>query len=199
MTFIAVTQRVDTDNPFSERRDALDQRWTSFLNECGLVPILLPNNLQTACQILKDINICGILLTGGNSLKLLGGNAPERDGLENHLIGYAQNKSLPLLGVCRGMQVIQNHFGVVLSQVSGHVCSKQNILVNGEPRVVNSYHEFGTTETTKDLCVWAMAEDGVIKALSHRHYPFHGIMWHPEREDVFHKQDINLFCEVFAP
>ena len=48
-----------------------------------------------------------MVLTGGNDLAALGGDAPERDATENALLDAAESRRLPVIGVCRGMQVIQ--------------------------------------------------------------------------------------------
>ncbi len=81
MKLIAVSQRVDI-SASGERRDALDQRWFSFLSKCKLLPILIPNCLESAKSIVKLLQLGGVLLTGGNDLSSYGGDAPERDETE---------------------------------------------------------------------------------------------------------------------
>src|SRR4051794_1078732 len=111
--------RVDVQENIKERRDAIDQRWHQFLNVCGFQPILLPNQ-ESSLELVRELDLQGILLTGGNSLSQLGGNAPERDALETSLVKYAIDTKKPLMGVCRGMQVIQNFFKVSLESIEGH-------------------------------------------------------------------------------
>ena len=106
-------------------------------------------------------------------------------------------RALPVLGVCRGMQVIQQRHGIPLVRVEGHVTAKQIIQINREPMQVNSYHRFGARESRPPLEVWAIAEDGVIKAVRHAARPTTGIMWHPERSTPFSGADIALFRRVF--
>jgi putative glutamine amidotransferase len=142
--------------------------------------------------------ISGILLTGGNDLTAYGGDAPERDATESVLIDIADKRALPILGVCRGMQMIQHRFGIRLGRVAGHVARLQTISVEGNPAEVNSYHNFGTTETRPPLQAWAFAEDGVIKAIRHPGARMTGIMWHPERLSPFASRDITLFQQFFG-
>jgi putative glutamine amidotransferase len=142
--------------------------------------------------------ISGILLTGGNDLTAYGGDAPERDATESVLIDIADKRALPILGVCRGMQMIQHRFGIRLERVAGHVARLQTISVEGKPAEVNSYHNFGTTETRPPLQAWAFAEDGVIKAIRHPRARMTGIMWHPERLSPFAPRDIAFFQQFFG-
>jgi gamma-glutamyl-gamma-aminobutyrate hydrolase PuuD len=142
-------------------------------------------------------DVAGLVLTGGNDLTSLGGDAPERDATENALVDAAEARGLPVLGVCRGMQVIQQRHAVPLVRVEGHVTPSQIIQINSEPMEVNSYHRFAALESRAPLDVWAIAADGVIKAVRHAARPTTGIMWHPERNTPFSKADIALFRRVF--
>src|SRR5271165_6978792 len=105
MKTVAITQRVEVVPGFGERRDCLDQAWTRFLAACGLLPVLVPNVTDVALALCERANVSGVLLTGGNDLAALGGDAPERDAVENALLDFAEQHKLPVLGVCRGMQL----------------------------------------------------------------------------------------------
>ncbi len=198
MTNIIVTQRVEMQTTYGERRDALDQAWYNFLAQCELFPIIAPNHLQTLRKLLETISFDGILLTGGNSLSAYGGDAPERDEAELMLLKYAIDHGIPVLGVCRGMQLIQHFFGVKLCRVDGHIASKQVITVNGDQTIRNSFHKTGAVDTVKNLIVWAKAQDGVVKAVIHELLPIVGIMWHPERNEEFLQEDMMIFRNLFT-
>jgi gamma-glutamyl-gamma-aminobutyrate hydrolase PuuD len=143
-------------------------------------------------------NVAGVLLTGGNDLAALGGDAPERDAVESALLEFAEQRGLPVLGVCRGMQVIQNRFGVALCPVEGHVAHKQVVCIDGVPREVNSFHHYAAFESHPSLEPWAVAEDGVVKAIRHTNQPITGIMWHPERIAPFSLADLQLVRSIFG-
>lgn len=198
MKVVAITQRVSLVSSHGEHRDCLDQAWTRFLACCGLLPLLLPNIPETALALCERLGVTGLVLTGGNDLGLLGGDAPERDMVENALLDWAEERQMPVLGVCRGMQVIQQHFAIPICRVQGHVTPRQLIRINGEPQEVNSYHHFGAFESRPPLEVWAVADDGVIKAVRHTSRPITGIMWHPERFAPFSATDVALFRQVFG-
>jgi len=198
MKAVAVTQRVSVVPAYGERRDCLDQAWTKFLAVCGLLPVLLPNVTETAVALCERVGIAGLIFTGGNDLAGLGGDAPERDSVESALLDLAERRRLPLLGVCRGMQVIQRRFAIPLSRVEGHVAQRQVIRVDGERQEVNSYHRFGAFNSLPPLEVWAVAADGVVKAIRHSAAPITGIMWHPERSVPFSPADVALFRRVFG-
>jgi N5-(cytidine 5'-diphosphoramidyl)-L-glutamine hydrolase len=198
MKTVAITQRVSVIPAYGERRDCLDQAWTKFLGTCGLLPLLLPNVTQAAVGLCEQTDIAGLLLTGGNDLAELGGDAPERDAVENALLDLAERRGLPVLGVCRGMQLIQQRCAVPLQRVEGHVAQRQVIRINGEPKEVNSYHNFAAFDSRPPLDVWAVADDGVVKAVRHSADPVVGIMWHPERLTPFSAADVTLFRQIFA-
>jgi N5-(cytidine 5'-diphosphoramidyl)-L-glutamine hydrolase len=197
MKVVAVTQRVVAVPAYGERRDCLDQSWTKFLAACGLLPVLLPNVAEAAIELCEKTGISGLVLTGGNDLATLGGDAPERDAVENVLLDLAEQRKLPVLGVCRGMQVIQQRFAIQLRRVEGHVTERLVIRVEGEPQQVNSYHCFAAFGSQPPLDVWAVADDGVVKAIRHSTRPITGIMWHPERSNPFSSADVTLFQRVF--
>jgi N5-(cytidine 5'-diphosphoramidyl)-L-glutamine hydrolase len=195
MKTVAVTQRVAVDPPHATRRDCLDQVWAKFLLRCGLIPIPIPNSVDAALTICEQVG--GIVLTGGNDLAAYGGDAPDRDETETALLDFAERRNLPVLGVCRGMQMIQHRFGTRLKQVDGHVAPRQRISIDGRSVEVNSFHHFGATEVPPPLVTWAIAEDGVVKAVRHQDRRIIGVMWHPERLDPFAADDLALFSRFF--
>lgn len=195
---IAVTQRVSLVSEYAERRDALDQRWTEFLAEAGYLPLLLPNQTQVALELLKRLRPQGLLLTGGNSLSEYGGDAPERDACERMVLAYALEQAMPVIGVCRGMQVLLDYFGQAFEPLSGHVTAQQTIQYLDQNIDVNSYHNWGCRQVPKDFQIQAQSPDGVIKAVRHQVLPLLGLMWHPERLIPFATRDLELFQEFFS-
>ena len=198
MKAVAITQRVSVVPACGERRDCLDQAWIKFLAACGLLPVLLPNVTEAALALCERAAIAGLVLTGGNDLAEFGGDAPERDAVEEALLDLAGKRGLPVLGVCRGMQVIQRRFAIALRRVEGHVAQRQVIRIDGEPKEVNSYHHFAAFDSRPPLEVWAVAADGVVKGIRHSTQPIIGIMWHPERSVPISPADVELFRRVFA-
>tara|TARA_B100000315_G_C14337616_1_gene478114 strand:+ start:32 stop:643 length:612 start_codon:yes stop_codon:yes gene_type:complete len=198
MIRLAITQRVELFDDYGERRDCLDQRWIKFLSRCNVTPLIIPNVLTSALAIFLAAPADGLLLTGGNDLACCNGDAPDRDQVENRLLDEALSRSIPILGVCRGMQLVQHRFGIELHETEGHVTGRQGITVDGRSTVVNSYHRYGSTETVPNLDVWARAEDGVVKAISNEQQKILGVMWHIERMDPFRSEDIAMVRRHFG-
>jgi N5-(cytidine 5'-diphosphoramidyl)-L-glutamine hydrolase len=194
---VAITQRVAVIPEYGERRDCLDQSWARFLAACGLLPLPLPNVAEIALALFHRSAVAGLVLTGGNDLAALGGDAPERDATEHALLDAAASRRLPVIAVCRGMQIVQQRCGVPLRRIEGHVMRRQTIEIDGEETEVNSYHHFGSSESRAPLKTWAHAHDGIVKAIRHAELPITGIMWHPERNAPYFERDIALFRDVF--
>lgn len=205
---IAVTQRVEVVKTYGERRDCLDQQWGAFLEGLGLTPVAVPNGLSQPAIWMDALGIEGLLLTGGNDLSILpgaGNPAPERDQTEAALLDAAKERNLPVLGVCRGMQMINHWLGGQLVPVEGHTAVRHGLkLLSGavdfiDFRDVNSFHDWGmqADSLASGLTARCEAPDGTVEAYTHDTLPWAGIMWHPERETPFTGPDQQLFLRLF--
>jgi len=194
---VGVTQRVFI-NRYHERCDGLDQQWFRFISRCGGIAIPIPNTVKDITQYITLFNLDAIILTGGNDLNKYGGDAPDRDALENQIIEYAQHQDLPLIGICRGMQIIHDHFGGSLEHVEGHAGSKHIVTSNYGRREVNSYHHWGIQNITQAFDPCAKSDDGIIEAMRHKTRKIYAIMWHPERSIPFDEEDIHLFVKLMG-
>lgn len=192
LPLIAVSQRVEVLADRGERRDALDQRWHDFLAACGCRALPIPNHAAAAAELLRRFSPAGALLTGGNDLGTLGGDAPERDAVEDDLLSWAAAQNLPAVGVCRGMQMIAHIHGARLERLEGHVATTHRVTGPSCDRVVNSFHGWGLRQAPEAFHVLAQAPDGTIEAMRHSTRPVAAIMWHPERQKTFESADVAL-------
>lgn len=197
MIHIGITQRAMPLTEFGERRDALDRRWHRFLQACGIVATPLPGDPDAALVTAATVDLKGILLSGGEDLASYGGERTGRDETERRLLGWAMAHQLPVLGVCRGMQLLIDVFGSRLVKVAGHAGSRHEVMTLGGARSVNSFHTWAATEVAPPLAATATA-GAVIEAIKHVDARVFGIMWHPEREDPFNPFDLMFFSTVFG-
>lgn len=196
---VLFTQRVEVVEPYNERRDCADQRISKLIRSCGYIPIAISNDASLVTPIVESINPSGIMLTGGNSLVKYGGNAPERDDTDRALIELAVSRRIPLYGFCRGMQSILDYYENVLTNVTGHVALMHKVVGEDEEYIVNSYHNQGCKELkTDELIVLLRAEDGVIEKVKHKTLPIVATMWHPERNEEYDENDIEMIRELFG-
>jgi len=122
MKIVGITQKVEIDE--REEKDVLDHKWIDFCKACHFTPLILPNNPSIALLLIKKIKIEGLILTGGNTLCTLGGNAIKRDETEIALLKHALKHKIPLIGICRGMQLLQHFFHIPIYKISDHVGKK---------------------------------------------------------------------------
>jgi putative glutamine amidotransferase len=128
--------------------------------------------------------------------------SPERDALEFELVQRARARDLPILGVCRGFQVLNVAFGgSLLQHLEGHrpypadgdgvvqhrvvpaMGSRLAAVTTDAPHLVNSRHHQAVTRErlAPDLVATVMVGD-IVEAFESRTYRWVvGVQWHPER------------------
>ena len=177
--------------------------------DAGGRPVVVPPSTEPE-EILQVLD--GLLLAGGADIdpERYGASRrtrrpracrPDRDAGELSLLEAALDEDLPVLGICRGMQLMAVHAGGHLHQhlpeLVGHEGHRPSPGVYGEhpvrvetgsrlstilgPRVhVRSYHHQGVIDPGK-LTVAARAEDDTIEAVEDPAHRFAiGVLWHPE-------------------
>ncbi len=185
------------------------------IQAAGGLPLMLP--LTEDAEELEEIaELCdGILLSGGHDVDpaLYGAEVsphcgqpcPRRDRMEKALYALALEKDLPVLGICRGLQLLNVLEGGTLYQdlpsefretVDHHMTAPYDRVQHrveipeGTPLYellgkrtlgVNSYHHQGVKKKGPLLQVMATAPDGLIEGLYRPDKRFvWGVQWHPE-------------------
>lgn len=197
MIAVGITQRSLPPTEFGELRYALDRRWFEFLAACGVTAVPLPNLAGAAMDTVRTVGLGGLVFSGGETPAAYGGPSPDRDKTEAALLRWAMANRVPVLGVCRGAQVLLDAFGTKLIPVDGHVAQRHDIVDGGATRSVNSYHRYAARTVAEPLRVTAVAGD-VVEGFRHRDADVLGIMWHPEREEPFAPEDIRLVSGLFG-
>lgn len=207
MRLFAVTMDVrDMRRP----ADYLRQAYVRLLQEIGVTPLLVPNALDDPQSYVTALRVEGLVLTGGGDVAPArygqpnGGSrgiAPERDETEWRLLDLALGQGWPVLGICRGLQVLNLYLGGSLIQdLPAHagrflshdsddphpvrlVDAMVSALLNAESLLTNTYHHQGITaaELAPDLIPFAVCADGVIEGVRHGTLPLLAVQWHPER------------------
>ena len=197
MKRIGISQRICRDEKSGEQRDCLAHDWYAFLCALGVNWTPLPNHRQSAVRLCGELALDGILLTGGDDV----GIHPERDATEYALLEWARERQLPVLGVCRGFQILHLWLGGALTKLpsAGHRAQRHVIrFADGTEREVNSFHNFTPQQTALPPGLHALATcatDGALEAACASNML--GIMWHPERESDPALEDIRLFRYFF--
>lgn len=146
----------------------------------------------------------GIFIVAFRKIFSLGHTAPidsDRDELEKKILKKAIDTNKPVLGICRGMQFINVHFGGRLHQQITEfygeipkvdtIYPKKEINIEPDSKLaeilgtqtarVNSLHNQAVNEPGEHILISAKEKTDVIQALEHTERPFIiGIQWHPE-------------------
>ncbi|WP_313894588.1 gamma-glutamyl-gamma-aminobutyrate hydrolase family protein [Psychrobacillus sp.] len=185
------------------------------ISEFGGVPIVLPNIEGESVDAIANM-IDGLLLTGGGDIDptlfgeepqpALGNITPERDVFEIALIEKMLELNKPILGICRGVQILNiaaggNMYQDIYTQsenkllqhdqkapsthASHFVWVMKDSLLSDIVKVdtfkVNSFHHQAVRKVPEGFEVSAIASDGTIEAIESKNHAFViGVQWHPE-------------------
>lgn len=214
---IGITTRLE----LGTGRFYLDRRYCSAVEASGGIPILIP--LIAGTDFVRQVVDCidGLLLPGSNTdvdpayydeepEPRLGTVIPEKDETDLLALRYAEDKGLPILAICFGMQVlnvfrggsliqdiessrstaIKHDQGIPYERNSHSIDVKGGTLLSrmGSVRAegcefrVNSSHHQAVKSVGRDLAAVAWASDGVIEAIEDDRSGrwVLGVQWHPE-------------------
>ena len=211
---IAITSSMDLNpNRLNDNRTMVSLDYSNSVINSGGIPVILPitDNLEVIKEQVKYFD--GLILSGGGDpdpnlygedcLQELGDITPERDAFELAILEEFLKTKKPILGICRGLQLMNVFYGGTLYQdikyIDTNIQHKQkwladlpthdiNILENnilfeifGKKVRTNSFHHQMIKDLGKELTSIATANDGVVEAIQNKNYPFfYGVQWHPE-------------------
>ena len=182
--------------------------------DIGGVPLILPPMANDAIREKMFNLVDAVIFTGGNDVDPhffgqlpqvgIGKIDPARDSWEIWLAKTCWQAKKPMLGICRGMQVMNICLGGTIYQdihrqrentmehmqkapkwYNSHSINVTNPMlaeiIGGERRWVNSFHHQAIDKVADDFEVAATAPDGVVEAIVGKNHPFAiGVQWHPE-------------------
>ena len=201
---------------FGEKGCELAQGYYISVLKAGGTPIVIPphDDQKALLTLLDDLD--GILFSGGGDINplLLGEEplpqlhsvCPQRDEAELFLAREAFHRQIPMLGICRGIQVMAaaldgkvyqdiyiqgkgaklKHSQDMPREFASHTVSieKGSLLYSifgKDELAVNSFHHQAVSEAGPHLRVSAMSSDDIIEAVeSSEHKAILGVQWHPE-------------------
>jgi len=186
---IGISLRITNAQNYVEKRDSISHDWPVLLEKLGFSPLLIPNTISDIPTFLDEMKISGLILSGGDNI----GDDKIRDKTENMILDYAVSNNVPLIGICRGMQVINTFFGGTIQSTGNSNHVKKDHLINitdhslfqNEKIQVNSFHHniITLSDLGKNLSTFAISQtDDTIEGLTHDELPIFGVMWHPERK-----------------
>lgn len=214
-------------------RVRLNEAYVRAIQSAGLIPLIVPPSLDEVAA--RDIiaTVAGLALTGGEDVDptlygaerhpLTQASHAARDATELALARAARDAALPVLGICRGLQLLNVALGGTLTQDLGaerpseiaHAREKartqrvHEVFVDADTRLasavgerhlrVNTLHHQAVDRVAADLVATAFAPDGVVEAAESRgDWWALAVQWHPEELlDTPEPWDRRIF-EAFA-
>ncbi len=215
-----------------QRWQSLPEDYTRAIAFAGGLPLILPILRRDEGLILIEEfldGVDGLLFTGGEDihpafygepiLDRCGTIDQERDHFEMELAKAALARHVPILGICRGMQLLNIALGGSLYQ-DLHYCpgaavyhcapkekryalmhkvtlfpgSRLATIFGTSTFAVTSTHHQLVKDVARGLKVTAVAEDGVVEGVEAEAYPFLlAVQWHPERMIREHEEQLGPF------
>ena len=190
-----------TGNYDSGKCTLLEGYYRSVL-EAGGTPLIVPSFDDTDAMVSVLDNVDALILSGGGDINPL---YPARDWQELMLVRLAANRQIPILGICRGIQVMTAALGGKLyqdiyrqagatlkhSQDTDRHIATHSVRIASSSKLakifgstnlhVNSFHHQAVQEAAPGFAVTAVSPDGLIEAVeSTQCKSMIGVQWHPE-------------------
>jgi putative glutamine amidotransferase len=228
---IGITSWHRKDSDKLERWEAIRDTYTGAILAAGGLPFILPiagHDPELIGGYLDHVD--GLLFSGGEDVApAYYGEATderceapdtERDLFEIHLARAALRRSVPVLGICRGLQLLNVAAGGTLYQdiacrpgtMAYHAASGADrrkpihsvrvrpgsrlhaIMQVGEAMVTSTHHQFVKCLAPGYRIAAESDEDGIVEAIEHPAHPFLvAVQWHPERLYRDHPEHLALF------
>lgn len=171
-------------------------RYFQYVAHEELIPILLtPENVEFC------LPLCGsILLPGGNDINpkhyhepCLNSNFDDTiDSFEFYIIDKALKYNIPILGICRGLQVLNVYFkGSLFQDVSNHMktshfVSNDDLTIYRQTHfMVNSYHHQAIKSLAPNFNAFLISFDGGIEGIVDKKKMILAVQYHPEMDDDY--------------
>ncbi len=225
--------RIGITANYGERGSELAEGNYESVRQADAVPVILPPSLLTDDIEEFLLSVDGLVFSGGGDLNplLLGEQpcqrlhsiTPQRDLQELVLMRRAMDKQMPVLAICRGIQVMAAAAGGTVVQdiyssdlyerplikhsqdldrpFASHSVSisPDSVLAGLFPSLaldVNSFHHQAVGTPGQGMKVTALSPDGVVEAIeSAEHKPLVGVQWHPE---CFWQRQPNPMAPLFG-
>ena len=191
-----ITQRESVDQ-YSVGIDVLESTYVTFFERLDVDLRPVSNFHSEVKTIFEGGNYDLVILTGGGSVESKYYDQPHSDKLQNNrdntekqIVHEAIHLKIPILAICRGMQLINGLYGGYVTQLNSLPVERKigidhPVLLGDELVNVNNYHNSGILSNNLGSKLKPIAldkENNIIEGFYQKNNKILGIQWHPERK-----------------
>lgn len=217
----------------SDKKLDINNAYLTSIEQAGGIPICIPNATLENVEALLNL-VDGLVLIGGADIdpflyneephRHIGSVVRKRDDSDLLLMCKAFNRQMPVLGICRGQQIMNVAFGGTIiqdipSEAENTLLHKQlskrgelahtvevktpkfKEIFKEEKFRVNTFHHQSVGKLGEGLVASAVAKDGIIEGIEHESHPYcAAVQWHPEElapnGDIYAQRLFKSFIEA---
>ena len=188
MIFSYITPRLHHEKKRDYFKYIIEKNYIDYFKKFNVSLIPLTFNKKDFKNIFKN-RIKVIVFSGGNDLYSKKKNKENklRDNFEKYLLKECIKKKIPIIGICRGFQLISEYFKGRLDKTNKHVVRSHKIFLENKTFRVNSYHNYKITRLNSCFNIIGVAEDNSIEYAYSKKFNILCMMFHPERKNFTQK------------
>lgn len=215
---------------------AVREAYLNFIERSGGIGVVVNNTEDVRVLEALSLRLDGLMLSGGGDVDPSYYDSSKnsetgvfrdnhidalRDKTEFALLKLMVDQQKPVLGICRGLQVVNIHFGGSLNQHledtdthftldanGGFTAIAHDVRLAKDSRLaqalqsdvisVNSLHHQEIKKLGAGLVATGVADDGTIEVIEHESLPIVAVQWHPEQltDDQTHSTIAELFVRM---
>lgn len=194
-----MSMRITQNDTYKEMRNSIAFAYVEFFEKLGYTIVLVPNGTTKLLEYFRHFDPSLVVLSGGDDID--DKDKQSRFATEAAMVEEALKRNVPIIGICRGLQMIAKQlYDAPLKRIDAHVAKPHTLqspyrFLDGHR--TNSFHNFGifTDSLPKSVQIVATKDD-IVEAFYDKEKGVLALQWHPERQnEPFDVELVEMFLQ----